>query len=56
VAVEWLPLAMAIRQLSYPLEKLFLNNVGHAISRRRKVARMPPKQSCGGGARQTKRA
>ena len=35
VAVEWLPLAMAIRQLSYPLEKLFLNNVGHAILRRK---------------------
>ncbi|MGZ5261002.1 MAG: hypothetical protein ACXWC0_25570 [Burkholderiales bacterium] len=34
-AVEWLPLAMAIRQLSYPLEKLFLNNVGHAILRRK---------------------
>jgi hypothetical protein len=35
VAVEWLPLAMAIRQLSYPLEKLFLNNVGHVILRRK---------------------
>jgi hypothetical protein len=35
VAVEWLPLATAIRQLSYPLEKLFLNNVAHAILRRK---------------------
>jgi 8-oxo-dGTP diphosphatase len=28
VAVEWLPLSAAIRRLSYPLEKLFLRNVG----------------------------
>lgn len=27
-AVEWLPLKAAIRRLSYPLEKLFLRNVG----------------------------
>lgn len=39
VAVEWLPLAMAIRQLSYPLERLFLNNVGHAILRRKRRPR-----------------
>jgi 8-oxo-dGTP diphosphatase len=32
VAVEWLPLAAAVRRLSHPLEKLFLTNVGrHAI-------------------------
>ena len=28
VAVKWLPLNKAVRRLSYPLEKLFLNNVG----------------------------
>jgi 8-oxo-dGTP diphosphatase len=34
MAVEWLPLAAAIRRLSYPLEKLFLSNVGrHAVLR-----------------------
>jgi 8-oxo-dGTP diphosphatase len=27
-AVKWLPLAKAVRKLSYPLEKLFLNTVG----------------------------
>ena len=40
MAVEWLPLAMAIRQLSYPLEKLFLNNVGrHVILRSKRRPR-----------------
>ena len=28
IAVEWLPLAAAVRRLSYPLEKLFLQHVG----------------------------
>ena len=28
VAVEWLPLSAAVRRLSYPLEKLFLQQVG----------------------------
>ncbi len=40
MAVEWLPLAAALRRLSYPLEKLFLNNVGrHAILRRKRRLR-----------------
>ena len=41
VAVEWLPLAAAVRRLSYPLEKLFLRHVGRRIlkRRRRKAAR-----------------
>jgi 8-oxo-dGTP diphosphatase len=40
VAVEWLPLAAAVRRLSYPLEKLFLRHVGRRIlKRRRKAAR-----------------
>ena len=29
VAVKWLPLAKAVRKLSYPLEKVFLSGVGH---------------------------
>ena len=29
VAVKWLPLTKAVRRLSYPLERLFLNSVGH---------------------------
>ena len=33
VAVEWLPLSAAIRRLSYPLEKLFLRNVGRVVLR-----------------------
>ena len=40
-AVEWLPLKAAIRRLSYPLEKLFLGNVGRLVigkrTRRRKT-------------------
>jgi 8-oxo-dGTP diphosphatase len=41
VAVEWLPLAAAVRRLSYPLEKLFLHHVGRRVlkGRRRKTAR-----------------
>jgi hypothetical protein len=36
VAVEWLPLAAAVKRLSDPVEKVFLTNVGrHAIRRRR---------------------
>ena len=30
-AVEWLPLKAAIRRLSYPLEKLFLDSVGYRV-------------------------
>ena len=46
VAVKWLPLNKAVRRLSYPLEKLFLNNVGRfAIlrpkRRHRSTARAP---------------
>jgi 8-oxo-dGTP diphosphatase len=36
MAVEWLPLRAAIRRLSYPLEKLFLRNVGRNVLRRRR--------------------
>src|SRR5471030_2655151 len=39
-AVEWLTLAAAIRRLSYPLERLFLRNLGRrAIPRRKHAAR-----------------
>jgi len=36
VAVEWLPLAAAVRRLSYPLERLFLRSVGRTALRRRR--------------------
>ncbi len=36
MAVEWLPLSAAVRRLSYPLEKLFLRNVGRMTLRQRK--------------------
>lgn len=37
-AVQWLPLAAAVRRLSYPLEKLFLRTAGRlALKRRRKL-------------------
>jgi 8-oxo-dGTP diphosphatase len=47
VAVEWLPLAAAVRRLSYPLEKLFLRNVGRHAAKHRsghKLARKSAKQ------------
>src|SRR5262249_43561757 len=36
VTVEWLPLAAAVRRLSYPLERLFLRSVGRTALRRRR--------------------
>jgi len=40
VAVEWLSLPAAVRRLSYPLERLFLQHVGRrALKRRRHKAR-----------------
>ena len=36
MAVRWLPLAAAVKRLNYPLEKLFLDNVGRYAIRRRK--------------------
>lgn len=40
-AVEWLPLVKAVRRLSYPLEKLFLLNIGRQALKapRRKASR-----------------
>jgi len=48
IAVEWLPLAAAVRRLSYPLEKLFLRNVGRMVLRHKRgrghrKVRRPPK-------------
>jgi len=39
MAVEWLPLSAAVRKLSYPLERLFLSNVGRNILRSRRKTR-----------------
>ncbi len=39
MAVEWLPLRAAVRRLSYPLEKLFLRNVGRQALRHSKKRR-----------------
>jgi len=36
VAVEWLPLAAAVRRLTYPLERLFLQFTGRRVLKRRK--------------------
>ena len=43
VAVEWLPLKAAIRRLSYPLEKLFLRNVGRRAAKKRSGRKAPRK-------------
>ena len=50
VAVEWLTLAAAVRRLSYPLEKLFLRNIGRRILKRR---RRKPARRRGGAKRKT---
>ena len=43
-AVEWLTLAAAIRRLSYPLEKIFLQSVGRlAIPRHKRALRRKPR-------------
>jgi 8-oxo-dGTP diphosphatase len=39
VAVKWLPLAAAVRRLSYPLEKHFLDDVGRMVLRKRRARR-----------------
>jgi 8-oxo-dGTP diphosphatase len=39
MTVEWLPLRAAVRRLSYPLEKLFLRNVGKQALRQNKQRR-----------------
>jgi 8-oxo-dGTP diphosphatase len=47
IAVDWLPLRQAVRQLSYPLEKLFLQHAGrralkhrrHGMKRKRRTRR-----------------
>ncbi|HXD43766.1 MAG TPA: NUDIX domain-containing protein [Pseudolabrys sp.] len=38
-AVAWLPLRQAVKRLSYPLEKLFLNSVGRNPARRMRKSR-----------------
>jgi 8-oxo-dGTP diphosphatase len=43
VAVEWLPLKAAVRRLSYPLEKLFLRNVGRRAAKQRSGRKTPRK-------------
>ena len=37
-AVAWLPLGKAVKRLSYPLEKLFLQSVGRDLARRKRRA------------------
>jgi 8-oxo-dGTP diphosphatase len=53
-AVEWLPLKAAIRRLSYPLEKLFLDNVGRAAIGPRKHARRKAAESKSGKSKNAK--
>jgi hypothetical protein len=36
--VAWLPLGKAVKRLSYPLEKLFLQSVGRGLVRRKRRA------------------
>jgi len=56
VAVEWLPLAAAVRRLSYPLEKLFLHHVGRRILKRRhrKTSKHKRRKSSKRGSRKSR--
>ncbi len=45
MAVDWLPLRAAVRRLSYPLEKLFLRNVGKQALRHNKHRRRTRSQT-----------
>ena len=62
VAVEWLPLKAAVRRLSYPLEKLFLRNVGrlamprHKSRAQSKVRKSSAKPADKKAAKKTKKA
>ena len=52
VAVKWLSVGAAIKRLSYPLEKLFLTNVGHHAVRlyrrpQRRRAKLPTNKKTG---------
>ncbi len=47
-AVAWLPLGQAVKRLSYPLEKLFLESVGRALKRRHEARRKAAKPRAGG--------
>ena len=39
-AVAWLPLPKAIKRLSYPLERLFLDSVGRALAPKKRTERV----------------
>lgn len=39
IAVDWLPLGEAVRRLSYPLEKLFLQHAGRRLLKRQKAGK-----------------
>jgi 8-oxo-dGTP diphosphatase len=62
LAVEWLPLGAAVRRLSYPLERLFLQHAGRrALKHRKAGSRRRRRKSRGakrksGTARQKRRA
>ena len=57
VAVEWLPLKAAARRLSYPLEKLFLRNVGRRAAKPRRGRKAPRKLALGkAGTKSSKKA
>jgi 8-oxo-dGTP diphosphatase len=45
MAVEWLSLSAAVRKLKYPLERLFLSNVGRKILRSRRKRRSSNRKS-----------
>lgn len=55
VAVEWLPLKAAIRRLSYPLEKLFLRNVGGRAAKPRQGRKTPRKLAVKKVSKKTKK-
>src|SRR5262249_7787833 len=53
--VRWLPLGAAIRRLSFPLEKLFLRSIGHALRKRRQRRKLRRKSARLRGTRARKK-
>jgi len=55
VAVEWLPLGKAVRRLSYPLEKLFLQHAGSRVVKDRRKAKKRRKTRAARTSKTTRR-
>src|SRR6185312_13888714 len=57
-AVAWLPLPRAVKRLSYPVERLFLQGIAHDLAgkKKRRPAKRPTKKSNSKSRRASSRA